>query len=174
MKYCKKCQKEFEDDLIFCPECGSALSHLESEEDKIDPTQMNTEKEVVEQEVVFNNVEQHQEVDEEQIEKYKKEIEVFKRQRKVLVTWGIVLTAFFLLATLVLAGFSVYYVAQDALAAEQAGLPLTEYSRITNAFLWATSFASTLMEGGMVLIVLGAVPNTIKIKNREKIINNSK
>lgn len=35
MKYCNKCQKEYEDDARFCPECGSTLEIEKLVEDKI-------------------------------------------------------------------------------------------------------------------------------------------
>ena len=133
--------------LIKCPECGKEVS----DSAKICPHcgyPLNKNK-AVEQEVI--NVERTFSGEPEEIKRYRKEIELCYKRRFVMITIGSILAG---LSILLMILFSV--------------LVLSHVIRMT--FLWYYFLIVMLClatAGGIALIVVGAVTNSVKIKKRE-------
>ena len=145
---CPECGKEVSDSAKSCPHCGYPL-------DKEQPIN----QEVVDEAKQFSN-------EPEEIKRYRREIDICRRRRVVMVTIGSVLAGLSLVLIVLLAVF--YYRAVIDLAMSHYSDP--ETIRITNAIVWyvfGIVMASLVMTAGMVLIVVGAVTNSVKIKKRE-------
>ena len=146
---CPECGKEVSDSAKSCPHCGYPL-------DKEQPIK----QEVVDEPKKFSSDEP------EEIRRYRREIEICRTRRVVMVTIGSVLAGLSLTIIILLAVF--YYRAVIDLAISNYSDP--ETIRITNAIVWyvfGIVMASLVMTAGMVLIVVGAVTNSVKIKKRE-------
>lgn len=150
---CPECGKEISTEATVCPHCGYPLK----------------EKEVIEAEVVSEEKKFSQESPE--VRRYRSEIEIYKKRRTSMVTTGIVLTAVsFVLIIL----FSVLYGLEIA---RTVGEDPENAGRIVGAALVYMALiivSSVALEGGIVLIVVGAVVNSVKIKKRENRIRNYK
>ena len=145
---CPECGKEISNSAKSCPHCGYPL-------DKEQPIN----QEVVDETQHFSN-------EPEEIKRYRREIDICRRRRVVMVTIGSVLAGISLVLIVLLAVF--YYRAVIDLAMSHYSDP--ETIRITNAIVWyvfGIVMASLVMTAGMVLIVVGAVTNSVKIKKRE-------
>ena len=145
---CPECGKEISNSAKSCPHCGYPL-------DKEQPVK----QEVVDETKQFSN-------EPEEIKRYRREIDICRRRRVVMVTIGSVLAGLSLVLIILLAVF--YYRAVIDLAMSHYSDP--ETIRITNAIVWyvfGIVMASLVMTAGMVLIVVGAVTNSVKIKKRE-------
>ena len=90
-----------------------------------------------------------------------------------MVTWGIIVLAiFFALAItfIVLAGIRSYNIAYEAAKAGEDAYAAVDNDYRIQSYTALASLSGIGMNGGIVLIVLGAVVNSVKIKNRERII----
>ena len=170
MKKCLKCNLEYTNDYIFCTKCGRALVEIEEEEPKVVEAEF---EQVPQQEVVEPRAEERKEqtVSDEQIERYKKEIEIFRYRRTAMMVSGIILASIFLIATI---AFGVLYGMNFAQEIAAAGTSEIEPSYLTSTYMALTYLSALLFDGGLTLLVLGIVPNTIKIKNRERIIEKNR
>lgn len=161
MKRCPKCNIEYTNDYIFCTKCGSALVEIEK-----------PESEVIDVEVV-EEVKTEEKADDALAKQYEQEIEVYKQRRQTLLIWGIVVTALFFTALLVFGILYGYQFAVELIAFQESGGTEFTESELLKAYRLLLGASSFLLEGGIALIVLGIVPNTIKIKNREKYLRKS-
>ena len=145
---CPECGKEVSDSAKSCPHCGYPL-------DKEQPVK----QEVVDEDRQFSS-------EPEEIKRYRREIEICRSRRVVMVTIGSVLAGVSLILIILLAIF--YYRALVEIALANYSEP--ETMRLSSVVLWyvfGIVMASLAMTGGMVLIVVGAVTNSVKIKKRE-------
>lgn len=99
----------------------------------------------------------------EEIQTYRQEIVECKKQRKVMVTWGIILTVVAFAAVMTFAFLLAFEIAKHA---TEEGEPVALVG-IALGYCAAEIVSALLFNGGLVLIVLGSIVNSIKIKKRE-------
>ena len=160
MKRCPKCNIEYTNDFIFCSKCGNALVEIESDEPEV---------EAIEAEVIEEKSEPHRE--DPLIEQYQQEIKLFEYRRKSLMITGIVTFAVSLILTVI---FGALFIIQFAQEAQAAGGGEFQMSELLMEYELLFVASSVINEVGIVLFVLGIVPNTIKINNRKRYINSHK
>lgn len=146
---CPECGKEVSTEASVCPHCGYPL-HQKQEK-------------VIEAEVVSDNEKFTEGGEPKEIKRYREEIGICAARRRAMVSTGIVLTVLSFIALIV---FSVLYSVEIVREATSSS---TEPARIAGAalayFLLVFFFAFALC-GGTVLIVIGSVVNSVKIKKR--------
>ena len=182
--YCSKCGKQIPTNAKFCPYCGEEVILNRNNPDAVEVSVEDikeAEFEEINQEVVDSpvsdfNQPRNPQYSEADIEKYRREIEECKVKRKKLLAPGIVLAAIGLagmLVVIILAMVRGYRIGldmgssatiEDIYAAIESDWYIRLYTLLSSLF-------SFIFDGGILLIILGAVVNGIKIKNREKIIN---
>ena len=176
MKICKRCNLTYEDSDIFCSKCGGALSHVESEEDRIDPAAANVEVSKVNNTVreestpIESYAAPRREVDPDLIEKYRQEIKKFKTSRTILVSVGIVLTVLFFALTLVFAALFVATAQAEFIVVSYDAL-LNDYGQPANTYLILTYLCAIFADTSPLLIILGGVINSTRIRNRQRLID---
>ena len=159
MKKCPNCGIEVADEAKYCSACGASLTKKEPRvvDAKVEPIKEDKKEEST------SRVSR----DEKLIEQYEKEIEVLSRRRRIMITWGIILgvvgivgiIAFTLVLTLGLVREIPQADNNPEVTARIVGLSIFYYLMIV--------LCSFMVAGGVVLIPLGAVPNSIKITKRE-------
>ena len=146
---CPECGKEVSTEASVCPHCGYPL-HQKQEK-------------VIEAEVVSDNEKFTEGGEPKEIKRYREEIGICAARRRAMVSTGIVLTVLSFIALIV---FSVLYSVEIVREATSSS---TEPGRIVGAALAYMAliivFAITL-EGGVTIIVIGSVVNSVKIKKR--------
>ena len=146
MKLCNHCHKTFKNDASFCPFCGSKL------------------EDVIEQEVVDTPFEERarQTTDTaEDIERFKQEILSCIGRRTGMIVSGSVMAGLSLVLMIL---FAVLYM--NALRAFYQ-YPGYGYTGPIGLYVFLIVMCSFIMTGGITLIVVGAVTNSVKIKKRE-------
>ena len=182
--FCSKCGKEIPEIAKFCPFCGEEVIFNRNNPDAKEFTkeelenqkQEDPQTEAVESPVIEEKPQPQKPVcDERLANQYRREIEQCKKNRKTMVTLGIVLTSVFF-AIFVL--FFVYACIRAYDIDYQAGTSgnmadvyeLIESDVKLSTYFTLSSLAGTIMEGGIVLIILGSVVNSVKIRNRQNIL----
>lgn len=182
--FCSNCGKEIPEIAKFCPFCGEEVIFNRNNPDAKEFTkeelenqkQEDPQTEAVESPVIEEKPQSQKPVcDERLANQYRREIEQCKKNRKTMVTLGIVLTSVFF-AIFVL--FFVYACIRAYDIGYQAGTSgnmadiyeLIESDVKLYTYFTLSSLAGTIMEGGIVLIILGAVVNSVKIRNRQNIL----
>ena len=178
--YCAKCGKEIPENAKFCPYCGEEVVFNRNNPDAKEITIEDIEREKAqkaEEEVKFEEPKQESSpyYPDSVIKQYRQEIEVCRKKRKTMVTIGIIISALCLIATFVLVGFAMTRAYQIGFDAASSETPINIYDLIEsdyslNLYMTLISIFGVILDVGVLLIVLGAVVNSVKIKNREKII----
>ena len=180
--FCSKCGKEIPEIAKFCPFCGEEVILNRNNPDAKEITKEDLEKqqeeikqEPVDQPVVENIKVQKPVCDEKLANQYRQEIAKCQKNRKTMVTIGIIVTAVFLALIITFLVFAFLRSAELARELAAEGKDYYYYNssddEILSSCMTLASLSMTLMEGGIVLIILGAVINTKKIKNRQKILD---
>ena len=153
---CPECGKEVSTEAKLCPHCGYPLEKKESK------------KKVIEAEVVPSEKELKKEPssgDRELVAHYQEEVNILRKRRNVMVTWGIVLSVVSLIALIVFSIlFSLGIVKEAASGDPVDPAKITGITLVYFALIIVFAF---VFEGGIVLILVGAIPNSIKITKRE-------
>ena len=170
--FCSKCGKQIPENAKYCPYCGEEVIFNRNNPDAVEikledikEAEFEEPKEEPKQEVKQEVVEDNSEL----IAQYEREIEECARKRKNLAIPGGIIFGIFTIATLV---FSVLLSRLGGDYAEMiynseafVNLPIEFY-----IYLAVGSFCSLLSDGGLALLLIGIIPNTIKItKRRNKI-----
>ena len=175
---CSKCGKEISSNAKFCPYCGEEVVFNRNNPDAREMSVEENEKEQIERERPIAQEIKPQEprlsYSDSLIRQYKQEIEICRKKRKTQVTAGIIIAAISLIAVIVL--FALAMARGYELGLEHAGetdvnvYALMEGDYLLSVYLTFISLAGVLLDIGAVLIIVGAVVNSVKIKNRNKII----
>ena len=150
---CPECGKEVSSSAVNCPHCGYPLS----QSDKA-PVKKKEEAKPAEKEVPANVN------NEELIKQYEKEVAILSRRRSVMLTWGIIASVISLVAIIVFSCLFSYEVVKQAYAEPIDPAKLTGLSLLYFCLIFLFAF---IFEGGLVLILVGTIPNSIKITKRE-------
>ena len=154
---CPECGREISSKATSCPHCGCPISEASSKviDAKVEPAETKPAPRVEPQ------------YDEKEIQQYEREIDSCRRKRKAMIGWGIALNVIGIIGIIVFSILLALGLAREIPNAEAnpefagkiVGIAVLYYAMI---ILFAFMLA-----GGEVLIVLGAVVNSIKIKKRE-------
>ena len=167
--YCSKCGKEIPEYAKYCPYCGEEVIFNRNNPDAKEVSLEDLNKEDPKEEVVTPEVvESTNFTKSEDVEKYEREILECMYKRKVMVTFGIIISAIFLVMLVVFAVLYVRGVAIDTAYCNQHGISPVKYSYLTETYQVLMFLADILLNGGAALIVLGAVVNTTKIRKRQQ------
>ena len=186
--YCSRCGKEIPENAKFCPYCGEEVILNRNNPDAIEITKEDLEKQQAEQAAQQEKVEEpayeapraHRPYySDEEINRFKREIEECKRKRKSMVTTGIVITAISFVTLLVLIVLAAIRGYEIGYAAGTSGGSVDIYSLIESdkliyTYTMLSSLMSIVLDAGVLLIILGAVVNGTKIKNRVRIIEQNR
>ena len=152
---CPECGKEISSKATSCPHCGCPIKEAEAK--------------VVEAEVVPPSEAKKPEASKEEklIEQYENDIEIDRHRRKVMIGWGIALNVICIIGIVVFTVLLAMGLAKDIpqastdeeIIARIAGLSALYYSLI---IVFALGLAAA-----EALIIVGAVPNSIKITKRQ-------
>ena len=173
--YCSKCGKQIHEKAKFCPYCGEPVlinRDLPDEDAVNEIVEPKVEEEVIEETPTQESY-QRPRVDDQLINQYRREIDECRRKRKGMVTAGIILAAIFVILAIVfivLVGIRSYEVAYAATKAGEDPYVAVNKDNLINSYSTLASLSGVGVNIGAVLIVLGAVVNGVKIKNRERII----
>lgn len=174
--YCSKCGKQIHEKAKFCPYCGEVVlinKDLPDDEAVNEAVEPKAEETPIQEAAPQPQYQQAPRVSDSLIEQYKREIEVCRKRKKTMVTLGIIVLAiFFVLAItfIVLVGIRSYNIAYEAAKAGEDAYAAVEDDLRIQSYTTLASLSGVGINGGIVLIVLGAVSNSVKIKNRERII----
>ena len=159
---CPECGKEISSKAVSCPHCGCPISAAQSKvvDAEVEPLKEEAKKESVQPQQTVSNCDS-------QIQQYESEIKSCQHKRTVMITWGSILSALSIIGIIVFTILLALGLARELpnadanpeLAGRLVGIVVFYYCMI---ILFA--FAIT---GGIALIVVGAVSNTVKIKKRE-------
>ncbi len=184
--YCSQCGKQIPSNAKFCPYCGEEVilnrNNPDAVEISIDEIK-EAEFEEVNQEVVDTPISDSEQprgsqYSEQDIEKYRREIEACKAQRKKLLIPGIILAgigfvaAFVVIILAMVRGYQIGTTLGGATLEEM--IVIIEQDWYIRLYSLLSSIFSLVLDAGVVLIILGAIVNGVKIGNREKIINGQK
>ena len=146
---CPKCGKEIASDANFCPNCGCVISKI-----------IDAEVEPIKQE-------KNPTIDNEQISKYEKEIESCRRARGRMIGWGIALLVVGLIGVIVFTILLCLGLVKNIDATSSNQEIVGKITAAIIVYYCAIILCALGLTGGQVLIILGAVVNTVKIKKRE-------
>ena len=157
--------------LIKCPECGKEISSKAGKCPYCGCPIKEVEDKVIEGEVVDAAPRKQSKVsDQTLIEQYEKELLVLRKRRKTMITWGIVASAIAIIGIIVFSVLLALAIAKDAPnASGDPNIPARLTAIIVIYYLLIILFAFVIV-GGQALIIVGAVPNSIKITKRQNLI----
>ena len=170
--FCSNCGKEIPENSKFCPYCGHevVINRNLVEEPKAEEPVKEEPKPVVEAPVAEIKPEVRQD-NSELIAKYEDEIRTYERRRSGLAIPGGIILGIFLILTIVFAALYTKSVADYAIdtynpeTIDFENLPVNVY-----AYFAALSISAILSDAGLALLLVGIIPNSIKItKRRNKI-----
>lgn len=120
-------------------------------------------KDVIEAEIISEKSSPSEEPSE--IKRYREEIVTYQNRRRVFITWGVILTAVCFI------GIIVFSILWGVILAKEVTKPNDPSAQVITASTIGYMFAIILfalgLDGGIALIVIGAVTNSIKITKRE-------
>ena len=174
--YCSKCGKQIPENAKYCPYCGEEVIFNRNNPDAIvikpeDIKEPEVEevkeepKQEVRQEVVKDNSEE--------IAQYEREIEIFTRRRKAMAIPGGIIFGIFTIATIV---FSVLLSRTSVDLLEFISNPEAVIDIPDEFYLYLAleSVSNILAEVGLALLLVGIIPNSIKITKRKNRIDELK
>ena len=179
--FCSKCGKEIPEIAKFCPFCGEEVilnrnnpDAKEINKEDLEKQQEEVNQETVDKPVVQTAKEEKPVCDEKLAQQYRQEIERCKKNRKVMVTSGIIIAAVFLSLCIT---FLVFAFLRSYELSSELGTDIVDFyldsteDELLSSYSMLASLSMIMMEGGVVLIILGAVINSKMIKNRQKILD---
>ena len=154
---CPECGKEVSTKAGSCPHCGCPIKEVQDK--------------VVEGEVVDKAPEKavHAEErtnDQKLIEQYEKEVAIYSKRRKAMITSGIIMSVVGLAGIIV---FTILLVVGILNEIPDPGVE-PNVGRLSGVILLYYLFiilTALLLTGGIAVIIVGAVPNSIKITKRQ-------
>ena len=154
---CPECGKEVSTKAGSCPHCGCPIKEVQDK--------------VVEGEVVDKAPEKavHAEErtnDQKLIEQYEREVAIYSKRKRVMITWGIIMSALGLISIIV---FSILLVLGIVRELPDPGVDPNVGRLVSVVYLYYLFIilAALLFTGGIAMIIAGAVPNSIKITKRK-------
>lgn len=180
--YCSNCGKQIPENAKFCPYCGEEVVLNRNNPDAIEITKEDLERQEAEKEVAQEVVDapKGERYGEQAIlvEQYEREIPVLREKRKTLLTAGIIVSAISFVAfivILVLACVRGYQIGLEAGAEGTTDIyTIFENDKLISLYMLLSSLTSVILDVGILLIIFGAVVNTVKIKNRQRFIDQYK
>ncbi len=172
--YCCKCGKQIPENAKFCPYCGEEVIFNRNnpeavviKPEDIKEPQVEEVKEEPKQEVKPEVVRDNSE----EIAQYEREIETFSRRRKAMAIPGGIIFGIFLIATLVVTVliYREYYgYIMDIINSYESGSDLpVQIPEMLFIYLTLLSVFSILSDVGLALLLVGLIPNSIKITKRK-------
>lgn len=121
------------------------------------------EQDVIEAEIISEKSSPSEEPSE--IKRYREEIVTYQNRRRVFITWGAILTAVCFIGIIV---FSILWGVILAKELTKQNDPSAQaITASTIGYMFAVILFALGLDGGIALIVIGAVTNSIKITKRE-------
>ena len=177
--YCSKCGKQIPENAKFCPYCGEEVVINRGNPNAVEVKPEDVKQEVIESpaaaedEVKSSARDEYFEHKDELIAKYEDEIKTFESRRRGMAIPGGIILGVFLIATIVF--FFLFYKELLDWAIDvndpdfMENLPTRAYT-----YLMLVSVCSVLSEGGLALLLVGIIPNSIKITKRKNKIDQMK
>ena len=160
---CPECGKEISSKALSCPHCGCPISDAKAKVVDAEVTPVRGETKAKEAAPVVEKSK-----DDALIAQYEKEVESLRHKRSAMITWGVILCVVGIIGIIVMTILLTLGIIKTvpngeeaeeaALAAKIVGMAVVYYILII--------VAAFVLVGGQVLIILGAVPNSIKITKR--------
>ena len=152
---CPECGKEISSKAGSCPHCGCPI--------KEEKTQ------VIEAEVVSEKeMKKPGETKEEKlVAQYEREIEVLRKRRKTMIGWGIALNVICIAGIVVFTVLLALGLAKDIPQAQQDQEVIARIAGLTVLYYCLIILFALALAGAEALIIVGAVPNSIKITRRQ-------
>ena len=177
--YCCKCGKQIPENAKYCPYCGEEVLINRGNPDAVEVKPEEVKQEVVESpaasedEVRSGAQDEYNGHKDELIAKYEDEIKTFEHRRRAMVIPGAIILGVFLIATIVFLALFYKELMQWAIDVSDPdfmeNLPTTAY-----IYLMLLSVCSLLSDGGLALLLVGIIPNSIKITKRKNKIDQMK
>ena len=159
---CPECGKEISSKALSCPHCGCPISDAKAKVVDAEVTPVRGEAKAKEAAPVVEKSK-----DNALIAQYEKEVESLRHKRSAMITWGVILCVVGIIGIIVMTILFTLGIVKEVpkagvddeeLAARIIGLSVMYYVLIV--------VSAFVLVGGQVLIILGAVPNSIKITKR--------
>ena len=181
--YCCKCGKQIPENAKYCPYCGEEVLI-----NRGNPEAVEVKPEEVKQEVVESPAASEDEVrsgvqdeynghKDELIAKYEDEIKTFEHRRKAMaIPGGIILGLFFIASFVIsiLISREYYsYIVEIINSTDSSDIP-DQIPQMLVIYLALLSIFSILSDGGLALLLVGIIPNSIKITKRKNRIDQMK
>ena len=179
--YCSKCGKQIPENAKYCPYCGEEVVINRGNPDAVVIKLEKDNQEVVQspaasEDEVKTSKNDYVERNDELIAQYEEEIKTFEHRRRAMVIPGAIILGIFTIATVVF--FFLFYaeLMQWAIDISEMSDPEFIENLPTTAYIYLMllSVCSVLSDAGLALLLVGIIPNSIKITKRKNKIDQMK
>ena len=179
--YCSKCGKQIPENAKYCPYCGEEVVINRGNPDAVVIKLEKNNQEVVQspaaaEDEVKTSKSDYVERNDELIAQYEEEIKTFEHRRRAMVIPGAIILGVFTIAAVVF--FFLFYaeLMQWAIDISEMSDPEFIENLPTTAYIYLMllSVCSVLSDAGLALLLVGIIPNSIKITKRKNKIDQMK
>lgn len=180
--YCSRCGKQIPENAKFCPYCGEEVVINRGNPDAVEVKAEEVKQEIIEspaaaEDEVKSATSCKNEHKDELIAKYEEEIKQCESRRRAMAIPGGIIFGLFLIATFVISiliSREYYsYIVEIINSTDSSDLP-DQIPQTLVIYLALVSIFSIISDGGLALLLVGIIPNSIKITRRRNKIDELK